>query len=151
MRDDAHKPELAIEALRKPDASLARVPNVVRQSLAEVIEQLQAEAAELEGIFDLQWEADMRAVKRWREAHPGNELVMPDRCDMVVWLLGLVERSAPPRGCCEGERCMICDAPAEHKVEETVFADDPQPIRHPLTSYVCHDHFVELMGPAARK
>lgn len=28
----------AVEALRKPDASLARVPNTVRQSIAEVIE-----------------------------------------------------------------------------------------------------------------
>lgn len=149
MRDDAHRPELAIEALRKPDASLARVPNTVRQSLAEVIEQLRDEAESLQGVFDLQWEADMRAVKRWREAHPGNELVLPDRANMVVWLLGLVERSAPPRGCCEGERC-FCGRPAAHKIEETVFADDPQPIRHPLTSYVCHDHFVELMGPAAR-
>lgn len=30
----------AIDALRKPDASLARVPNAVRQSIAEVIESL---------------------------------------------------------------------------------------------------------------
>ncbi len=28
----------AIEALRKPDASLARVPNTVRQSIADIIE-----------------------------------------------------------------------------------------------------------------
>lgn len=28
----------AIDALRKPDASLSRVPNTVRQSIAEVIE-----------------------------------------------------------------------------------------------------------------
>jgi hypothetical protein len=39
--------------------------------------------------------------------------------------------------------------PAEHKVEETIFYDDPLPHRHPLTSYVCHAHFVWLMGPAA--
>src|SRR6266478_1762046 len=27
------------------------------------------------------------AVKRWREAHPGNDLVVPDRANIVVWLL----------------------------------------------------------------
>jgi hypothetical protein len=108
------------------------------------------EAAELQQVFDVRWEADMRALRRWREAHPGNDLVLPDRANLVVWLLGLVERSAPPRGCCDGERC-FCGWPAEHKVEETVFADDPQPIRHPLTSYLCHQHFLEIMGPAAER
>jgi len=49
---------------------------------------------------------------------------------------------------CGGERC-FCGVPAEHKVEETIFSDDPIPDRHPLTSYVCHRHFVEIMGPAA--
>ena len=51
-------------------------------------------------------------------------------------------------GCCEGERCR-CGNAAEHKVEEVIFYDDPMPHRHPLTSYICHQHFVELMGPAA--
>lgn len=51
--------------------------------------------------------------------------------------------------CCEGERCRICGNPAEHKVEETIFHDDPMPVRHPLTAYICHVHFVTLMGPAA--
>jgi len=26
--------------------------------------------------------------------------------------------------------------PVAHKVEETIFSDDPLPIRHPLTSYI---------------
>jgi hypothetical protein len=51
-------------------------------------------------------------------------------------------------GCCQGERC-YCGAPAEHKVEETIFFDDPLPRRNPLTSYVRHRHFREIMGPAA--
>lgn len=51
-------------------------------------------------------------------------------------------------GCCEGERC-YCGEPAEHKVEETIFFDDPVKNRHPLTRYVCHPHFREIMGPAA--
>ncbi len=49
--------------------------------------------------------------------------------------------------CCHGERC-YCGAPAEYKVEETIFHDDPLPGRHPLTSYVCRDHMREIMGPA---
>lgn len=48
---------------------------------------------------------------------------------------------------CEGEECW-CGAPAEHKVEEVVFEDDPLPHRHPYTSYVCHRHFQWIMGPA---
>lgn len=50
-------------------------------------------------------------------------------------------------GCCEGERC-FCGAPAVRKVEETIFHDDPQPQRHPLTAYVCYLHFRQIMGPA---
>ena len=41
-------------------------------------------------------------LRRWREAHPGNELVLPDRANLVVWLLELIQRSAPPSGSCEG-------------------------------------------------
>lgn len=52
--------------------------------------------------------------------------------------------------CCEGERCR-CGMPAEHKVEETIFDDDPHRGRHPFTAYICHQHFVELMGPAAEQ
>lgn len=46
--------------------------------------------------------------------------------------------------CCKGEKC-YCGKPAEHKVEETIFHDDPNSIRHPYTSYICHDHFCEIM------
>ena len=54
-------------------------------------------------------------------------------------------------GCCEGEMCSFegCSAPAEHKVEETIFYDDPIQTRHELTAYICHDHFRRIMGPAA--
>jgi hypothetical protein len=64
--------------------------------------------------------------------------------------------------CCDGERC-FCGRPAHRKIEEAFFFDDPDCIgsvfgaggielgyaRHPLTAYVCFDHFVQLMGPAA--
>lgn len=47
--------------------------------------------------FDLRWKADMRAIKRWQAAHPGNDMVWPDRADMVVWLLDEMEK-------CVGEK-----------------------------------------------
>lgn len=45
------------------------------------------ELGELRATFDIAWNADMRAIKRWQEAHPGNDDVWPDRADMVVWLM----------------------------------------------------------------
>lgn len=69
-------------------------------------------------------------------------------------------------GSCQGERCW-CGAPAEHKVAEVVQHDDPRMapqaitpypgarpfvVRgnfHELTTYVCHAHFRQMMGPAA--
>jgi hypothetical protein len=58
--------------------------------------------------------------------------------------------STPPfrSASCEGERC-ACGAPAAAKVEETIFHDDPNPRRHPLTAYVCEACFGLIMGPAA--
>lgn len=48
---------------------------------------------------------------------------------------------------CQGETCW-CGQAAEHKVEEAILFDDPVPIRHPYTTYVCHAHFRQMMGPA---
>lgn len=48
---------------------------------------LMEEVDELQATFDLRWKADMRAIKRWREAHPGRSNVWPDHADLVVWLL----------------------------------------------------------------
>ena len=48
---------------------------------------MQERIEELESTFDLQWKADRRAIKRWQKAHPGNDMVWPDRADMVVWLM----------------------------------------------------------------
>ena len=49
--------------------------------------ELTARIAELEQAFDLRWNADQRAIKRWQEANPGNDLVWPDHADLCVWLL----------------------------------------------------------------
>ena len=45
------------------------------------------EAAELSATFRLRYDADMRAIKRWQGAHPGNDLTWPDHADLVVWLM----------------------------------------------------------------
>lgn len=45
------------------------------------------ELAELRATFDLRWKADMRAIRRWQEAHPERGPVWPDHADLVVWLM----------------------------------------------------------------
>ncbi len=49
---------------------------------------------------------------------------------------------------CGGKCCSICKAPAAHKVGEEIMPDDPKPIRHNLTAYVCCEHFRLILGPA---
>lgn len=45
---------------------------------------------EYDASFNVRWEADMRAIKRWQEA-TGRKLVWPDHADLVVWLLEQLE------------------------------------------------------------
>ncbi len=47
----------------------------------------QKENADLHDTLDAVIEADGRAVELWRAAHPGKELVIPDRAKLVGWLL----------------------------------------------------------------
>ena len=47
---------------------------------------------------------------------------------------------------CGGEKCSMCDEPATHKVGEEIQWDDPNPIRHEFTAYVCCMHFIDIMG-----
>lgn len=55
---------------------------------------------------------------------------------------------------CGGEFCDMCveldqDAHhATHKVGEEIPHDDPNPVRHNLTTYVCCQHFRLIMGNA---
>jgi hypothetical protein len=53
----------------------------------------------------------------------------------------------------EGEWCSVCKAPAKHKVEEDIpYFDKPgQIVRHPLTTYLCCEHFSQLMGVMAKE
>lgn len=49
------------------------------------------ERDELQSVFASRWEADRRAIARWQEA-TGRKRTWPDHADMVVWLLGEVDR-----------------------------------------------------------
>ena len=42
-------------------------------------------------MFSARWDADQRAIARWQAA-TGRERTWPDHADMVVWLLGEVDR-----------------------------------------------------------
>lgn len=49
-------------------------------------------------------------------------------------------------GCCIGEKCSVCGRDATNKLAEVIFDDDPNPIRHELTAYVCKEHFRMIVG-----
>lgn len=60
--------------------------DVYRVQTARIAE-LERENAELNATLDTIISADERAIKLWRAAHPGNELLIPDRAKLVAWLL----------------------------------------------------------------
>lgn len=53
-------------------------------------EALSAEVAEQQAAFDLRWNADMRAIKKWQR-ETGRDLTWPDHTDLCVWLIKRVE------------------------------------------------------------
>lgn len=73
--------------LKGVPASDQFVHMVSRSFVEETAERLR----ELEHLFDLQWKSDMRAIKLWQEAHPGNDLVWPDKTKNTLWLLEQIE------------------------------------------------------------
>lgn len=66
------------------------------RELRERAERAELERAELQATFDLRWQADMRAIKRWQAAGSGLDLTWPDHSDLVVWLLDLLPAQPPP-------------------------------------------------------
>ena len=90
--------------------------------------------ADLERLFNHRWDADMRAIKMWQAAHPGNDLVWPDHAEMVVWLLGAVSRQREalkaafaflnPRPGCEAQMASAVSRANLHRIlRETL--DEP--------------------------
>ena len=47
----------------------------------------EVECYELKQTLELIHKSDMQAIKMWQKAHPGNDLVWPDRGKMIFWLL----------------------------------------------------------------
>lgn len=48
---------------------------------------------------------------------------------------------------CKGEKCTVCGKDAYGKVGEEIRFDDPNPIRHNLTAYLCKEHFIMVLKP----
>jgi hypothetical protein len=55
--------------------------------VAERTAAAQERTDELEMVFSISYDANMRAIRQWQAAHPGNDLVWPDHAKMVLWLL----------------------------------------------------------------
>lgn len=70
-----------------------------RQYIAHKNAAIQAKAVEpLEALFDLQFTRTVEADALWREAHPGNDLVVPDLGTLIGWLLSERRDRAGPHG-----------------------------------------------------
>jgi hypothetical protein len=65
--------------------------SVVAELLAEV-DRLKAECDEWQLSFDLFESAVHRGTEMWREANPGNELVLPSTDKLVVWLIHTLDQ-----------------------------------------------------------
>lgn len=92
-------------------------------SLAADRNEAREEASDLQALFDRQWAADQRAIKRWQAAHPGNDFTWPDRADMVVWLMEQHGALAKPTEAMLGAMALVLvdwlgRAPAHAMLEE---------------------------------
>lgn len=101
--------------------------------------------------------------RRWALGSQTLEAALQDLADEVAG------RADPPearRGrpahfvsaSCGGEVCRFgsglndtCEADATHKIEETVFHDDPHHVRHPMTAYLCCRHYELTMNTQCRR
>lgn len=74
-----------------------RVQTARVEELLQKMQQLERENAELNDTLDVVVAADERAVAAWRAAHPRNELVTPDRAELVGWLLEQLAAQKEPQ------------------------------------------------------
>jgi hypothetical protein len=87
LKDSDSHYEVARSADMRPEDTLNWAHGQNCQEAADTITRLTAEVAEYEAAFDAQWNADMAGVQMWREAHPGNDMVLPDRANFTSWIL----------------------------------------------------------------
>lgn len=80
---------------QRPRVATAMLLNMASQYRVSRLDR-DEELAAMQQCFALRWEADMRAIKRWQEAHPDNDLTWPDHADLVVWLIEQLEANDAP-------------------------------------------------------
>lgn len=64
----------------------------VIDELRAEIEKLKKQLADEAASFELRWQADMRAIKRWQKA-TGKTKVWPDHADLCLYLMEELERA----------------------------------------------------------
>lgn len=78
------------------------------ENLCDDWNTMHTELAERDQSFDIRWNADMRAIKKWHDAG-GDPMTWPDHADLCVWLmeriahLGRMTAYAHHRDTCELE------------------------------------------------
>lgn len=65
-------------------------------ALSEMAKWALEQIEQHETLFKLRHDADTRAIKIWRNALPGRELLLPDHTDLCVWLLNKLEPQWQP-------------------------------------------------------
>lgn len=87
--DDLADERAARELAEERAHDLARLLDQARHA-AELdrarIAELELNDQEIDSLFELRWQADHRAIERWRAA-TGREFVRPDHADLCVWLM----------------------------------------------------------------
>lgn len=94
MIDEQHDHHVRRYDLLRPSSIVGKLRDAAYQ-LEHVAELLSEAADDIEGhdlSFNLRWDADMRAIKRWQAEKPGRDMTWPDHADLVVWLLGQHEK-----------------------------------------------------------
>jgi len=76
---------------QQQDLIMGRITQRELGAIRARLDAVEAERDEIQAVFDKMWEVDLRAIKAWQEAHPGNELVWPDRGKHATWLMPQLE------------------------------------------------------------
>lgn len=110
---EALRHDLAVEAASGAAASaLHEAANDTIARLRSDLTAARGELAECQQVFEMRWESDQRAIKRWQEA-TGSDAVWPDATGLSVWLM---EQLTAARA--EAERLRAVLLRMEHACEQ---------------------------------
>ena len=84
----------ALHTIAIPDSLKKWVGRVVCQAwmegavtgVQEYGDEVREQRREMDDLFDLQWNAEMRGIKKWQE-ETGQSLTLPDKAEFTLWLL----------------------------------------------------------------